>query len=389
MNNFEFMNPAKIIFGQATHKDVGQYVKEYSNRILLHYGGNTIKRLTVYDDIVRSLKERNIEYFELGGVVPNPRLSLVKEGIDLCKSEGINFVLAVGGGSVIDSAKAIALGSSYEGDVWDFFTNKAVPESAIDVGTILTIPGSGSEMSESSIITSEEGSHKRGCDSKYIIPKFSILNPEMCYTIPSYYMACGLADIFSHLMERYFTSTENVDLSDRLIEGAMKSLIKSAYDIQADPKNYNYCAEVMWTATMAHNGMLDVGRNSDWSSHRIEHEISAIYDITHGAGMAIVSLAWMRYVRSHNIARFTQFAHRVFNVQLDGRTEDEIALEGIDKLETFFKDLGLKTTLSDAGIPSDRFEEMTDKTLAYSKKIGCFKELYKEDIINILKMAAG
>ena len=316
--------------------------------------------------------------------MPNPRLSLVYKGIDICKENGIDFILAIGGGSVIDSAKAIALGTAYDGDVWDFFTGKNTPVKSMNVGVVLTIPGSGSEMSESSIISNEELSMKCVCDTEVNFPVFSILDPQVCFTIPSHLMACGVTDIMSHLMERYFSQAKDTQLSDALLEAAMRTVVEFGPKIMAEPKNYNNAAQIMWSATVAHNGMIACGRIADWSSHRIEHEISAIYDITHGAGMAIVFPAWMKYVKDANIDVFVNFATKVFGVEEKG-SKEEIALEGIKRLEEFFKSLGLKTTLKESGINDEHFEEMAQKALGGSETLGRFKKLTKEDIVSILK----
>lgn len=386
MENFNFKSPTRLIFGKDTHEETGKYVKEFSKKILVLYEGEAelIKKLGIYDKVVKSLEENGIEYLTLGGVVPNPRLSLVYKGIDICKENGIDFILAIGGGSVIDSAKAIALGTAYDGDVWDFFTGKNTPVKSMNVGVVLTIPGSGSEMSESSIISNEELSMKCVCDTEVNFPVFSILDPQVCFTIPSHLMACGVTDIMSHLMERYFSQAKDTQLSDALLEAAMRTVVEFGPKIMAEPKNYNNAAQIMWSATVAHNGMIACGRIADWSSHRIEHEISAIYDITHGAGMAIVFPAWMKYVKDANIDVFVNFATKVFGVEEKG-SKEEIALEGIKRLEEFFKSLGLKTTLKESGINDEHFEEMAQKALGGSETLGRFKKLTKEDIVSILK----
>ncbi|GAA0180402.1 iron-containing alcohol dehydrogenase [Clostridium sediminicola] len=386
MENFTFKSATKIIFGKDAENTVGEHVIKHSRKVLIHYGGDYLKEFGILDRIIKSLEKNGVECVVLDGVVPNPRLSLVYKGIEICKKENIDFVLAIGGGSAIDSSKAIALGTKYDGDVWDFYSGKATPKEALKVGTILTIPGSGSEMSESSIITNEEKNLKCGIDCELIVPEFSILNPEMCYTIPPYFMSCGIADILSHLFERYFTPTKSSVLSDYLLEGAMKAILEVGPKMKKEPKNYDNCAEIMWLATVSHNGMLDAGRITDWASHRIEHEISALYDITHGAGMAIIFPAWMKYVKNVNIDRFVQLATRVFGVE--NENNKEIVVEkGIACLEEFFKSLGLKITLTEAGIPVDRFEEMEIKAIGNSDHIGNFKQLKKGDIVEILKLA--
>lgn len=387
MLDFQYKNGTKIVFGKGKEKEVGVHVKEHANKVLLHHPGGVLEELGVIDRVKKSLDDSDISYVELSGVVPNPRLSLVYEGIDICKKEGIDFVLAVGGGSVIDSAKAIGMGVVYDGDVWDFFSGKAEPKSALKVGTVLTIPGSGSEMSESSIISNEELELKSGVDSSVIVPVFSILNPEMCQTLPKSLLAAGVADIMSHLLERYFTPTKGLYLSDYLIEGGMKSIIEIGPKLIENPENYDLCSEFMWTATVAHNGMIDAGRASDWASHRIEHEISAFYDVTHGAGMAIIFPAWMKYVMTRDVDRFHRMATHVFGLSPEGKDKEVLALEGIGAMEDFFKSLGLKITLTEAGIPCDRFEEMASKAVGGNGHVGRFKEITKEDIVKILELA--
>lgn len=381
MEKFNFINPTRIVFGKDTHMDVGNLVSKYSKKILLHFEGDgkLIKDLGIYTRVKDSLKKEQIEVIELGGVVPNPKLSLVKEGISICKEKGINFILAVGGGSVIDSSKAIALGSVYEGDVWDFFTGKAVPKDSLGVGVVLTIPGSGSEMSESSIITDELNKLKCVCDTEKNFPKFSILDPKVCFSIPDSLMGAGVADILSHLMERYFSQSVHTELSDSLLEAAMRTVVKFGLKIIKNRQDYNNCAQIMWAATIAHNGMIACGRISDWSSHRIEHEISGIYDITHGAGMAIIFPAWLDYVKNENLEVMNRFSKEVFAV--------ETISEGIKELKNFFKELGLKEKLLDFKITNDKFEIMAEKALAGSKTLGQFKKLSKEDLINIMEIA--
>lgn len=385
MQNFDYKIATRVIFGKGRENEVGTHVSKYSKKVLIHYGGDYLKEFGILDRITKSLEQNNIEYVILDGVVPNPRLSLVKEGIKICKEQNIDFILAIGGGSAIDSSKAIAMGVEYDLDVWDFYTGKATPKKALKVGVVLTIPGSGSEMSESSIITNEEENLKCGIDTEIIMPEFAILNPEMCYTIPPYLLSCGIADTLTHLFERYFTPTKNVVITDYMIEGAMKALLEIGPKLKKDPKNYDYCAEFMWIATIAHNGTMDVGRSSDWGSHRIEHEISALYDITHGAGMAIIYPAWMKYVKDQDIDRFNQLATRVFGVT--NTNKEEASNEGIQCVEEFFKSLGLKTTLTEANIPLDRFEEMSKKAVGEAGFIGRFQQLEEKDIIEILNIA--
>lgn len=386
MNDFVFQCPTKIIFGKGTENQVGSEAKPYGTRVLLHYGGGSIKRTGLYDRVVKSLKDVGIEIFELPGVKPNPRLSMVREGIKICRENNIDLILAVGGGSSIDSAKAIALGVPYDGDVWDFFMRKAVPKAALPVGVVLTLPATGSEASISTVITNEDGWYKRGLNSDFNRPRFAIMNPELTYTLPPFQTASGAADIMAHVMERYFTNTPHVDLTDRLCEGTLRTVIKNTPIVLNDPENYDARAELMWAGTIAHNGLLGTGRVEDWASHRIEHELSGIYDVTHGAGLAVVFPAWMKYVYKVNINRFVQFANRVWDVEIDLENPEATALEGIRRIEEFFKSIGLPTTLKDLGIPDDRFEEMAEKCTILGH-VGGLKKIYKEDVLRILELA--
>lgn len=388
MKNFTFQNPAKIIFGKGAENKVGAETAHYSKKILLHYGGESAKKTGLYDRVVNSLKAAGVEFVELGGVLPNPRLSLVYEGIRLCREHGLNFILAVGGGSVIDSAKAIAAGVPYTGDVWDFYTGKAIPQEALPIATILTIPAAGSEMSTGTVITREEGWLKRAFNSQHVIPAFSILNPELAFTLPKFQVACGAADIIAHLMERYFTNIEHVELTDRLIEATVKTVVHNVPLVLAQPDNYDAWAEVMWAGTVAHNNLLDTGRIGDWASHDIEHELSGIYDIAHGAGLAVVFPAWMKYTYRHDVTRFAQFAARIWNVDHNFWSPESTALEGIARHEAFLRSMGLATRLSEMNIGADRLEEMADKcTAGDTHTVGQFVKLGKQDVYNILKLA--
>jgi hypothetical protein len=388
MDNFIFRNPTKIIFGRDMEKTVGKEVLTYSRNILLHYGGGSIKITGLYDRVIQSLNEAGIRWVELSGVKPNPRLSLVREGIKLCKEEKLDFILAIGGGSAIDSAKAIAMGVVYEGDVWDIYAGRVNPTSALPVGTVLTIPAAGSEASTASVITNEDGWYKRGFNSEIIYPVFSVLNPELAFTLPKYQVASGSADILAHLMERYFTNTLNVGLTDRMIEAIMKTLTHHVPKVLQQPDNYDSWAEIMWSGTVAHNNLMNTGRVGDWGSHDIEHELSAIYDVAHGAGLAVVFPAWMKYVYKHDVARFCQFAVRVWGVEPDFRSPEETALEGISRLEKYFRSIGMPVTLKELGVPDDRLEEMAAKaTNDDTSTVGQFVKLKKADVLNVLKLA--
>lgn len=388
MENFVFHNATKIIFGKGMEEKVGEETVRYSKKVLLHYGQGSIKRIGLYDRVVKSLKEAGVAFIELGGVQPNPRLELVERGIKICRKENIGFILAVGGGSVIDSAKAIAVGVPYDGHVWDFFEKKAEPQAALPVGVVLTIPAAGSESSASAVITNEVGPYKRGMYSLLLRPKFAIMNPEITFSLSPYQTACGIADMMAHVMERYFTPTKNVELTDRLCEATLRTIIHNAPIVLTEPKNYDARAEIMWASTIAHNDLLSTGRVGDWATHAIEHELSALYDIPHGAGLAILFPCWMRYVYKRDVKRFAQFAHRVWGVEVELRNLEETALKGIKRLKTFFRSIGLPTSLKEADIPDDRLEEMAEKA-TWAGPIGNFVKLKKEDVLQIYKMACG
>jgi alcohol dehydrogenase len=388
MENFTFHNPTKILFGRGMENTVGEEVARTSRRILLHFGGGSIKASGLYDRVVASLRAAGVEWVELGGVKPNPRLSLVHEGVRLCREHKLDFVLAVGGGSAIDSAKGIAMGAANDGDVWDYYIGKRDLERALPVGTVLTIPAAGSESSTASVLTNEDGWVKRGFNHELIYPKFSVLNPELAFTLPAFQVACGAADILSHLMERYFTNSRHVAFTDRLIEATMKTVIAQAPKVLAQPDDYDAWAELMWAGTIAHNNLLNTGRVGDWGSHDIEHEISGIYDVAHGAGLAVVFPAWMKHVVDHDLDRFVQWAVRVWNVELDVFDKRAVAMAGIARLEAFFHSIGLGTTLASLGVGADRIDEMAQKcTENDTRGVGNFIPLDTARVARILRLA--
>jgi len=386
LENFIFKNETKIIFGRGTENDAGKEILKYGRRVLFHYGGGSIKKSGLYEKIMKSLKNSGLTFFELGGVRPNPVVSLIREGIKICRENDIDFILAAGGGSVIDSAKAISMGVNYKGDIWDFFEGKAKLESAVPIGVIVTIPAAGSESSVVTVITNEDGLIKRGFHSSMLLPKFAILNPELTFTLPVFQVACGAADILAHTFERYFTQSKNVDLTDRLCEGLMKSVIKNSKIAISDQGNYDAMAELMWASTIAHNGILGTGRIEDWASHKFGHELSALYGITHGASLAVMFPAWMKYVYKYNIERFAQFAARVFNIDTDFNDEERLALMGIKEIENYFKEIGLPTTLKELNVSSENFELMAQKAVAKGP-IGNFVKISKEDAVKIYELA--
>lgn len=387
MKNFTYVNTTKIIFGKDTENLVGEEIKSFGGKkVLFHYGGGSIKKSGLYERIIKSLKDSHIDYIELGGVQPNPRLSLVRSGVELCKKHNIDFILAVGGGSVIDSAKAIGIGAVYDGDVWDFFSGKATINTTIPVGVILTIPAAGSEASTGTVITNEDGWYKWSVNSVIIRPKFAILNPELTYTLPAYQIACGASDMVAHVFERYFTNESGVDFTDELCEATIRSIMRSVKMVLNNPTDYEARANLMWEGTLAHNGILGTGRIEDWASHKIEHELSAIYDIAHGAGLAIIFPHWMEYVYKHDIYRFARFSHRIFNVDVDFFNLEATVLEGIKRLKKFYQEIGLPTKLRDVNIGNERLKEMAEKA-TINGPIGGFVKLTTDDVYNIYKMA--
>ncbi|WP_416147249.1 iron-containing alcohol dehydrogenase [Salipaludibacillus sp. HK11] len=386
MENFIFQNQTKIIFGKDEEHRVGKEASLYGKKLLLHYGGGSIKKSGLYDNVIKSLKEQNIEIIELGGVQPNPRVSLVREGVKLCKQHNIDSILAVGGGSVIDSAKAIAIGAHYDGDVWDFFEGKTQVTDCLPLGVVLTIPAAGSETSGGTVITNEEGSYKRAVGHGNMRPAFAILNPVLSYTLPSYQTACGVTDMMSHILERYFTNDKNVELTDRLCEATLKTIINNAHTVINEPTDYAARSEIMWAGTIAHNDSLNTGRTGDWASHDIEHEVSGIYDIAHGAGLAIIFPAWMKYVYKHDINRFVQYANRVWDVEIDLNDLEKTALAGIKKTEEFFHSIGMPITLNEVDIDVEYFAEMAEKATERGP-LGNFVKLKKDDVLAIYHLA--
>jgi len=386
MENFRFYRPTRIIFGRGSEDKVGKETKKYGKKIMLHYGQGSIKRTGLYDKVIRSLKKENIKVVELGGVKPNPRLSLVRGGIDICKKQNIDFILVVGGGSTIDSAKAIAAGAKYDGDVWDFYTGDKAIDKALPLGVVLTIPAAGGEVSPDSVITDEDGWYKRPAGGEPLISKFSILNPEITFTLSARQTVIGISDILAHIYERYFTQVKNVELTDRLAEATMKTVINNTRLVLKDLKDYNARAEIMWSGSIAHNDLLATGRTSDWASHMIEHELSGIYDIPHGEGLAIIFPAWMKYVYKDNVLKFAQFAQRIWDVSTDLDDLKKTALEGISRVEAFYREVGLPVSLGEIGIGEDRFEEMAAKAVE-DGPIGQFRKLQKDDIVEIYRLA--
>lgn len=389
MNNFQFHSPTEFIFGKGTENKTGYYVKKYGGtNVLLHYGGGSAVRSGLLDRVKQSLNEENIAYTELGSVQPNPIDTLVYKGIEICRQKKIDFILAVGGGSVIDSAKAIAMGVPYEGDFWDFYSGKS-PQTALPVATVLTIAAAGSEGSGDSVITKVDGGLKRGAGSDLIRPKFSIMNPELTCTLPAYQTACGATDIMAHVFERYFTNTTEVEITDRLCEAVLLTMIKETPRVIADPTNYEARANIMWAGTVAHTNIVGVGREQDWNSHGIEHELSALYNCAHGAGLAVIMPAWMEFVYKHNILRFAQAAVRVWGCQMDFEQPENTAIEGIMRFRSFLKSIGMPLTFAEIGARQEDIPLLVEKFGIGDGKTDGFVKLSGSDIEQIYRIAVN
>ena len=389
MDNFTFYSPTFFAFGKGTENDAGKYVKRFGGtKVLIHYGGGSAVKSGLIDRVKTSLDKEGIQYVTLGGVKPNPRSGLVYEGIELARKENVDFLLAVGGGSTIDSSKAIAAGTLYDGDFWDFYTGTPI-EKALPVGTVLTIAAAGSEGSPNSVITKEKGMFKRGTGSDLLRPKFSILDPELTETLPPFQTAAGITDILAHLHERYLTNTKDVEVTDRLIEGLMLGLIYEAPRVIADPHDYEARANIMWAGMMAHNNSVGVGRSQDWNSHQIEHELSALYDCAHGAGLAVTMPAVFRYVLKHDVNRFAKLAVRVWGCQMDFDDPERTALEGIDRLKAFLKSIGMPGTFAELGAKEEDIPVLV-KNLCYGEgrkgSISGFVTLDENDCEKIYRM---
>lgn len=389
MNNFIFYSPTEFVFGKDTEKQVGGLAVKYgASKVLVVYGGGSAKRSGLLDRVKRSLTDAGTVIYELGDIQPNPVDTKVYEGIELARREGVEMLIAVGGGSVIDTAKAIAAGVPYEGDFWDFFLGKAEVKKALKVGVVLTIPAAGSEGSGDSVITKVETLQKLGMHAPEALrPVFSIMNPELTYTLPPFQTACGVADMMAHIMERYFSNTKEVEVSDRLCEGVLKAIIEEAPKVMADPHDYDARANLMWAGMVAHNGTCGVGCEEDWASHAMEHEVSALYDVAHGAGLAVIFPAWMTWMTTHNLHKLVQYAVRVWDAPAEGNPE-AVALEGIRRLRRFFSSLGLPITLRELGIDHPDMDRMVENLHRNKGELlGNYVKLTREDTREIYRMA--
>ena len=363
MNDFNFFTPTRYIFGKNAQKNVGALSADMlGKRILLVFGKSSAKSSGLLEEIESYLKDSEVKFFEFGGIKPNPTDGPVREGIRLCKEENITGILAVGGGSVIDTAKAIAIGVEYEGDFWDFFSGKTVPEKALPIGVMLTIPAAGSEGSGNSVITKEDELRKVSIRTDFVLrPKFAILNPELTYNLPPYQTGCGIVDMMAHILERYFTPTEGADVSDRISEGVLKAIIKNAPVVMSNPRDYDARANIMWAGTLAHNGICGCGKTEDWASHGLEHEISALYDVAHGAGLSVILLAYMRFMLNKKPKRIGDLGKYVFNLECDRHTEREGAVLAIQEFDKFFKSLDMPTTFAELGIENPDIDLLVEK----------------------------
>lgn len=362
MESFNFYSPTEFVFGRGRESECGELVKKYGgSKVLLHFGGASAERSGLLAKVRDSLLKAGVDFIELGGVKPNPRDSKVYEGIELCRRENVDFILSVGGGSCIDSSKAIAVGVLYDGDFWDFYAGKAKIEKALPVATVLTIAAAGSEGSASSVVTKEDGGLKRGIGSDLIRPKFSVLNPEWTCSLPAYQTACGATDIMAHVFERYFTNTPEVEITDRLCEAVLLTMLKEVPRVIEDPNCYEARANIMWAGTVAHNDIVGVGRSQDWNSHGLEHELSGLYDVAHGAGLAVIMPAWMEYVMHHNVMRFAQMACRVFGCQMDFENPENTAKEGIRKFRRFLSRIGMPINFEELGAKAEDIPLMVEK----------------------------
>ena len=391
MFDFKYFTPTKVLFGKNTEDKVADLIQEFGGKkVLIHYGGGSVIRSGLMQRVTDKLDAAGIKYVKLGGAVPNPHLSLVYEGIELCKKEGVDFLLAVGGGSAIDSAKAIGYGLMNEGDVWDFYDYKRQAKASMPLGVILTLAATGSEMSDSSVITKEEGLVKRGYSSDFGRPRFAILNPELTMTLPDYQTACGCTDIMMHTMERYFTNGGNMEITDSMAEALLRTVKSNALILAKDPKNYDARAEVMWAGSLSHNGLTGCGNDGgDWMTHKLEHELGGLYDVAHGAGLAALWGSWARYVYKNCLPRFKRYAINVMGVPAVG-SDEEIALKGIEAMEDFYREIKMPTNLRELGVEAsdDDLKLMAHKcAVGVNGGKGSARFLKEEDMLEIYKMS--
>ncbi|AOZ91840.1 iron-containing alcohol dehydrogenase [Paenibacillus crassostreae] len=383
---FEFNNPTKLIFGRGKLTALKTEIPKYGNKVLFLYGGGSIKRSGLYDNVIALLNEIGVEVTEQGGVEPNPRLSTVHKGVDLCKTKGIELILAVGGGSVIDCAKAIAVGAKYDGDMWDFLERKASPQDALPLGTVLTMAATGSEMNGGSVITNEETQEKMGWGSPYAYPAFSILDPVHTFSLPKDQTVYGVVDIMSHVLEHYFHPEDHTPVQDGFCETILRTVIDTAPKLINDLENYELRATIMYCGTMALNGVINMGMSGDWGTHNIEHAVSAVYDIPHGGGLAILFPHWMKHNQHVDVDRFKRLATHVFDIDPSGKSDEQICAEGIEALRTFWNSIGAPNRLADYDIDDSKIDIMAEKAVRFGP-FGNFSKLEKADVIKIYNMS--
>ena len=394
MKDFNYYAPTEVVFGKESEEQVARLVKKYGGtKVLVHYGGQSAIRSGLLPKICELLQNAGIDFVQLGGVVPNPRLSLAQKGIELCRKEGIDFILAVGGGSVIDSSKCIAYGVPYEGNVWDFYLGKAKATAMLPLAAVLTIPAAGSEMSESSVITNEEGDVKLGYSNNLSRPKFAIMNPCRTFTLPPYQTAAGVTDMMMHTMERYFTKDDDMHLTTEVAEAMLRSMKNAVFAVLKNPEDYRYRAQIMWGGSLMHNGLTGCGVSDDWATHQLEHELSGMFDVTHGAGLAAVWPSWARYVMQENVSRFVRFAVNVMDVPNDFTDPEGTAEKGIQAMERFYHAIGMPINIKELigrDITDEEIHEMTRKcSRDFTATCGCLKVLKAEDMQAIYQMARG
>ena len=392
MFDFKYFTPTKVLFGKNTEDKVAELVQEFGGKkVLIHYGGGSVIRSGLMQRVTDKLDAAGIPYVKLGGAVPNPCLSLVYEGIELCKKESIDFILALGGGSAIDSAKAIGYGVMNDGDVWELYDYKKQAKACLPLGVILTLAATGSEMSDSSVITKEEGLVKRGYSSDFCRPRFAILNPELTMTLPDYQTACGCTDIMMHTMERYFTNGGNMELTDSMAEALLRTVKENAKILVRDPDNYDARAEVMWAGSLSHNGLTGCGNDGgDWMTHKLEHELGGLYDVAHGAGLAALWGSWARYVYKNCLPRFKRYAINVMGISASAGSDEEIALKGIEAMEDFYREIKMPTNLRELGVEAtdDDLKLMAHKcAVGVNGGKGSARFLKEEDMLEIYKMS--
>lgn len=394
MRDFNYYAPTEVAFGKDSEEQVAQLVKKYGGKkVLVHFGGKSAIKSGLLDKVCKLLQEGGIEYVTLGGVVPNPRLSLVHKGIELCRQEGVDFILAVGGGSVIDSGKAIAMGVVTDEEVWNFYLGKSHPSACLPVAAVLTIPAAGSEMSEATVITNEDGDVKLGYSNNILRPKFAIMNPCRTFTLPPYQTAAGVTDMMMHTMERYFTKDDDMDLTTDLAEAVLRRMKTAVFDVLKNPNDYRQRAQIMWGGSIAHWGLTGCGISDDWATHQLEHELSGMFDVTHGAGLAAVWPSWARYVMHENLSRFVRFAVNVMDVPNDFSDPEGTALKGIEAIERFYHAIGMPINIKELigrDITDAEIKEMARKcSRNYTSTCGALKVLEAKDMEAIYNMARG